>query len=127
MNGPPATFGRVHDLQVLDVHTAVTDGGGDASQSAGLVRDLDLEDRHAGADLRLRGQAQASALRLLERALHIGTTVAGHLVPELLEATDVEIDRPGDLFAIAEQDVAPQGRVGGGQTGQVSEPAGGEQ
>ena len=66
---PPS--GRVHDLQVLDVHVVLREDGRELRQRAGSVGGLHLQHGHAGADLRLGRQAQPCLLRAVERALHV--------------------------------------------------------
>ena len=69
MYRPPPALGRVHDLQVLDVHVALAQHRGEAREGSGPVRHLDLQDGDARADRRLRGQPQPRPLRLVERRL----------------------------------------------------------
>ena len=128
MHGPAPALGRVHDLQVLDVHVALREDGGELRERAGAVGHGHLQHGDAGAHLRLGRQAQPGLLRAVERALHVA--------PPPSRISSRGVDRVGVAYrsiasAIAsrfdEQDLAPQRRVRRRQPGEVAEPSGGQQ
>src|SRR3954453_2222934 len=67
MHRSAAAFGRVHDLEVLDVDRTLAKHGGDPRERAWFVGDLDLPHRDAGPDRRLGRQTEPSLFRRLER------------------------------------------------------------
>ena len=97
------------------------------ASAPGSIRDLDLPDRDPCTNGRLRRQTEPGALGRVERLLDARRVGVGDLGTEGFQALDEQIDRRGDLLAVRDQDLAPQGRLRRGQAGEVTEPAGGQQ